>query len=282
MSDNELGYNNKIPYERIAQEMEYGKSKIQIVEMTKLIGGNTTGMASSLFFMEQAGIREKFIRIILNDDTVTTESGALYYLKGHIENKVNIGGATGLLGKAVKSKLTGEKAFNPQYSGTGIVVLEPTFGYYVLYPMDNESIIVDKSLYYCHLGNLKVEPVMQQNLSAGFAGGEGWFQTKITGSGVVALSIPVPLEEIVVYNLNNEECQVDGNFAILRSSDINFSVTKSTKGIVGTLASGEGLLNTFRGSGELWLAPTAPVYRRMAFGGISAVTGANGSMNNIQ
>lgn len=276
----EYGYENRIPYEKVLQEMKYGNSTIQIVEMTKLIGAKNNYMAQNLFFLEQAGVHEKFIRVILNNDSVTTEAGAFYYSKGNIKNNVNIGGVGGLVGKAVKSKLTGEKAFNPVYSGTGIVVLEPTFGYYVLYPMDNESIIVDKSLYYCHLGDINVKPVMQQNLSAGFAGGEGWFQTQITGSGIVALEIPVPLEELVVYNLQNERCQVDGNFAILRSSSINFSVTKSTKGIVGTMASGEGLLNTFEGSGELWLAPTAPVYNKLSFGGISSVT--SGNMNNRQ
>ena len=141
--------------------------------------------------------------------------------------------------------------------------------------------MVDKGLYYCSIGDIEVKPVMQSNFSSAIAGGEGLFQTEIKGTGVVALEIPVPVDELEIIQLNNEKAQVDGNFALLRSGNIRFSVQKSTKGIIGTMASGEGLLNTFEGTGMLWLAPTAPMYRRICMGGIGYSTNITGS-NNLQ
>jgi uncharacterized protein (AIM24 family) len=73
---------------------------------------------------------------------------------------------------------------------------------------------------------------------------------------------------------------LDGNFTILRDSRIDFAVKKSTKSIIGTLASGEGLLNTFTGSGPVIIAPTAPVYRALRFGGMEGVNAAQGGSNH--
>jgi len=68
---------------------------------------------------------------------------------------------------------------------------------------------------------------------------------------------------------------VDGNFALLRRGDIQFSVEMSSKEIINTMASGEGLLQTFRrGTGEVWLAPTQAVYNTLKLaGGTQALTG---------
>ena len=71
--------------------------------------------------------------------------------------------------------------------------------------------------------------------------------------------LDVPESEIVSYELTNgEELKVDGNFAIARTSGVSFSVTKSDKSLLGSAINGEGFLNTFKGEGTVWLAPTAP------------------------
>lgn len=268
--------------EKILDHAEIDGNKIEIVQMEQLNGAQTGAMSQYMYFMKQVNAKLKFIRITLNNGEVTTESGAFYYSKGNIQNRVETGGVTGMIGKAIKGALTQEKAFNPVYSGTGTVVLEPTFGHYALVQLENEAIVVDKGLYYCSIGKIDVKPVMQKNISSAVAGGEGLFQTKIVGTGWVVLAIPVPMDELEIFTLNNERVQVDGNFALLRSDSIKFTVTGSAKGIVGTLTSGEGLLQTFEGTGMVWLAPTAPMYSRMMYGGMTAVNMTNGSRNNNQ
>lgn len=268
--------------ERILDSATFGKDTLEIVEMTDLKGAQGGYTAQQLFFMKQAGVTLKFVRIKLNGGKVTTESGALYYSKGNIQNNVDIGGIGGVAKKMFKSALTQEAAFTPEYSGVGEIVLEPTFKHYILLEIDNDSFIVDKSLFYCSIGNIEVKPVMQNSFSSAVIGGEGLFQTQITGTGAVVLAIDVPMDEIERFNLNNERVQVDGNFAILRSSSIKFTVQKSAKGLIGSALGGEGFLQTFEGTGMVWIAPTSPVYGRMALGGMAAVNMSNGSMNNRQ
>lgn len=268
--------------EKILDSAELDGAKIEIIELTELNGAQSSQSAQTLFFAKNSNISLKFVRIRLNGGTVKTESGALYYLKGNISNTVPIGGVGGLIGKAVKKTLTKESAFNPEYKGYGEVVLEPTFAHYIIAELKNESIIVDKGLYYCSIGQIEVSPAMQKNFSSAIAGGEGFFQSKITGTGFVVLAIPVPMEEVEILRLENETVKVDGNFAILRSANIEFSVKTSGGGIVGSITGGEGLLQTFTGTGMVWLAPTAPVYRKLTTTGIAGVIASQGSSDNRQ
>jgi len=60
--------------------------------------------------------------------------------------------------------------------------------------------------------------------------------------------------------LNNEKLVVESNFSLLRKGSIDFTIEKSTKGLFGTMISGEGLVQVFRGTGEVWLAPTVGHY----------------------
>lgn len=269
-------------YERVLEEKLFGKDKLEIVELTDMRGAKSGREAEYLFYMKQAGVTMKFVRATLNGGTITTEAGALYYSKGNIENRVDVGGVGGVAKKMFKSALTQEAAFNPEYTGFGTVVLEPTFAHYIMLEIENESIIVDKGLYYCSIGNIKVKPVAQSNFSSAVIGGEGIFQTQIEGTGVVVLSVSVPLYEIEMYDLKNEKMQVDGNFAILRSSSIRFSVQKSARSLIASALGGEGFLQTFEGTGMVWIAPTSPVYTKMAYGGMEMVNLLQGSSNNRQ
>jgi uncharacterized protein (AIM24 family) len=120
---------------------------------------------------------------------------------------------------------------------------------------------------------------MQKNVSSALFGGEGLFQTRIRGTGICVFESPVPTDEVLRIDLKNETLQVDGNFALMRTGQIEFSVEKSTKGIIGTLTSGEGLLQTFRGTGSVWLAPTQDIYQKLQAGGLASMKGASRSSN---
>ena len=104
---------------------------------------------------------------------------------------------------------------------------------------------------------------MQGTVSSAIFGGEGLFQSHIAGNGVAVLYSPVPKEEIVKYQLNGDKLFVDGNFALLRNEAVQFKVERSSKKLVGSLVSGEGLLQTFNGQGEVWIAPTQGVYEKL-------------------
>ena len=49
--------------------------------------------------------------------------------------------------------------------------------------------------------------------------------------------------------------KVDGNFAICWSGSLDFTVERSGKSLAGSAVSGEGLVNVYRGTGKVLLAP---------------------------
>lgn len=260
----------------IIDSAEYGGTKIEIMEYQKLMGSTDTNSAMDLFYMEKQNMRARQVAVYLNHDKVVVEPGAMSYFKGQIEM---ISGVTmgNMLGRMFSSATTGEGVAQPEYSGTGLVVLEPSFNHFLLLNMENEDIVVDKGMFYCAQGSVEVKPIMQKNVSSALLGGEGVFQIELKGTGLVVLECAVPSCEIDVLELNNETLKVDGNFAVLRSGNIAFTVERSAKTLIGSAMSGEGLVNVYRGTGTVWLAPSIKIYN--AINGARAMGGSTKSMN---
>lgn len=257
----------------------YKNATFEIVEVNSLDGTPSADMAMQLFFANEQGLKMRFIRIHLNEASIKTEAGALYYYHGKIKSKSNIGGVSGYLTKSIKGSLTNESTIKPEYEGTGVIYLEPSTSHYLIVELDNSSLIIDKALFYCCSSEISVEPWAQKNISAALLGGEGLFQICLRGTGVAVLEMPVPLDEIQTVELEpGDECKVDGSFAIMRDASVDFAVTKSDKSLLASAKNGEGLLNTFstKVGGRVWLAPTAPFYKRMMYG----MSSSNNSSNN--
>lgn len=234
--------------------------RIDILEYQSLNGLNNSSKAENLYFMNKQNIRAKQIVIYLNNDTIKTEPGALSYMQGNIEMVSGLN-AGNIIGKMFSSKVTGEEMAQPEYKGTGMIVLEPSFKHFVVLELQaNEDVIVDKGMMYACQGSVTTRPIMQKSVSSAVAGGEGLFQIYIKGTGLVVLELPVPMEEVDIIEMTNDTLKVDGNFALLRSASMNFTVERSAKSLLGSSISGEGLVNVYRGTGQVWLAPTIKVY----------------------
>ena len=65
----------------------------------------------------------------------------------------------------------------------------------------------------------------------------------------------MPRSELIEIKLQNDVLKVDGNFAIAWSRSLKFTVERSGKTLIGSAASGEGLVNVYRGTGKVLLAP---------------------------
>ena len=74
----------------------------------------------------------------------------------------------------------------------------------------------------------------------------------------VALESNVPEGELIEVELENDELKIDGNLAVCWSSNLDFTVERSTKTLVGSAVSGEGLVNVYRGTGRVLMSPVAP------------------------
>lgn len=271
-----LNFTNKL---KMLCEME-GDSKFQILQYENLEGASDVGTALGLNIIKDNGIKLKQIRIMLEDSSVILEPEVLSYMKGDIEIRSKTGGVFGLGKKLLTSKLTGETVFKPTYSGSGEIFLEPSFGHFALVELEDDEIIVDDGMFFACEEGVEVGVAVQKNISAALLGNEGLCQTKISGSGIVALEVPVPESEIFKCVLIDDTLKVDGNFAILRTGNIDFSVEKSSKSIVGSATSGEGFVNVYRGSGEVWLVPTKSAYKDLKVRGLSEMKKPQRKMNN--
>lgn len=247
----------------VTETITRGGTTFEVLEYDALAGSEPIAVAEQVFTLNRAGVRLRQLRVRITDDAVRTEPGALQFLKGRIEMESNTGtggGFGGLMKGALAAARTGETLFKPLYRGNGELYLEPTFGHMWLMELKEQTLFADQGLFFCCEDSVKVEAHKVESFSARMAGGEGRYQTKVSGTGLVVFRIPVPRHEIVEMKLADETLQVDGSFALLRSGDVHFSVEKASATLVGAMTSGEGLLQTFRGTGSVWIAPTLPLY----------------------
>jgi uncharacterized protein (AIM24 family) len=263
---------------RTIEEVAGQNSHVRVLEYQQLLGSNNIDGARTLYYAAQTGMRLRQVQITLNNGDVLIEAGALSYMCGNIHIDTKTGGLAGFAQKALASALTNEATFKPHYVGTGEIYLEPSFGNFLLVKLDNEEMITDKGMFHASENTVTAGVAVQKNISSALFGGEGLFQTKLSGTGWVVLESPVPMLEIRRITLNNEKLQVDGNFALLRKGKIEYHVEKSTKSFMGSMQSGEGLLQTFSGTGEVWLAPTQSIYRRLQASTLATLAQASRSV----
>ena len=100
------------------------------------------------------------------------------------------------------------------------------------------------------------------NFSSAVADNEGLFNLGIQGHGILCLESPCPREELIEVTLEDDVLKVDGNFAIAWSGSLNFTVERSGKSLIGSAASGEGLVNVYKGTGKVLLAPVRQQVRK--------------------
>ena len=237
---------------------------VEIIQYDELKGSADVRTAQNLFFANQSGMHLKMVHIRLANSRVRVEPGALYFMRGYLEMKASTGG--GLMKGLKRKVVSGETFFVNEIHGSGEIFLEPTFGHFFLHSINAEEggVIVDKGLFYAGTAGLNISAVHQRNVSSSLFGGEGFFQTHISGTGVAVLYSPVPKDEILRYTLQGDKLSVDGNFALMRSASVTFRAEKSSKGWISSAVSGEGLLQTFAGTGYVWIAPTQGVYEKLA------------------
>lgn len=213
--------------------------------------------AQEAYFCNEMNIRKRQVICTLGASNITLQAGAMQWMLGDVHATTGIKGVGDLFGKAVRGKMTGESAIKPEYTGNGLLVLEPTYKHILLLDVGawNGSIVIEDGMFLACDAALKHKAVMRSNLSSAVAGNEGLFNLGLQGNGVVCLESNVPKEELVEIELHDDVLKIDGNMAIAWSGSLEFTVERSGKSLIGSAASGEGLVNVYRGSGRVLMAP---------------------------
>lgn len=219
----------------------------------------TPESAITAYFSSEMNVRRRQVICDLSQAPVTIQAGAMQWMVGDVTATTGITGVGDFFGKAVRGAVTKESAIKPEYVGTGTLVLEPTYKYILLIDVADwgNSIVLDDGLFLACYSSLQHKAVMRSNISSAVAGNEGLFNLSINGYGALCLESPCPKEELIEITLNNDVLKIDGNMALCWSGTLNFSVERSGKTLMGSAASGEGLVNVYRGTGKVLVAPTA-------------------------
>lgn len=219
----------------------------------------TPATAATAFFASQMNVRKRQLVCDLSKANITTQAGAMQWMLGNVNANSGIKGVGDLLGKAMRGKVTGESAIKPEYTGDGVLVLEPTYRHLILLNAAEwgGSVVLDDGLFLACESSLQHKAVMRSNLSSAVAGGEGLFNLSLNGIGTFCIESACPQEELIEITLDRDVLKIDGNFAIAWSGSLEFTVERSGKSLLGSAASGEGLVNVYRGSGKVLMMPTA-------------------------
>ncbi len=213
--------------------------------------------AQTAFYAAEMNVRRRQLVCDVNHSNITIQAGAMQWMAGDVKATTGIKGVGDFIGKTFRGKVTKESAIKPEYTGTGKLVLEPTYKHILLIDVAdwNHSIIIEDGMFLACESELQHKAVMRSNLSSAALGGEGLFNLGITGSGVIALESDVPREELIEIELEDDELKIDGNMAVVWSGSLEFTVERSGKTFMGSAASGEGLVNVYRGTGKVLMAP---------------------------
>ena len=219
----------------------------------------TPSSAITAYYSAQMNVRKRQLVCDLSKAQVTIQAGAMQWMLGNVNATTGIKGVGDLFSKAVRGKASGESAIKPEYTGDGLLVLELTYRHLIL--MDaaewGGSVVLADGLFLACDSRLQHKAVMRSNLSSAVAGGEGLFNLSLNGSGTFCIESECPREELVEITLQNDVLKIDGNYAIAWSSSLEFTVERSGKSLIGSAASGEGLVNVYRGTGKVLMMPTA-------------------------
>ena len=217
----------------------------------------TPETAMTAYYSAQMNVKKRQLLCDLSKSPITTQAGAMQWMVGNTNATTGLKNVGDFFKKTIRGSVTGESAIKPEYKGTGEIILEPTNKYLVL--LDAEewegNVVLEDGLFLACESSLKHKAVMRSNVSSAVLGGEGLFNLSLQGKGTFCIESYCPKEELIIVELEDDVLKIDGNMAIVWSGSLNFTVERSGKSLIGSAASGEGLVNVYRGTGKVLMCP---------------------------
>ena len=138
-----------------------------------------------------------------------------------------------------------------------MLVCEPTWRHLLIIDLAQwgGSVVLNDGLFLACDSTLHHDLQRRSNMSSALAGNEGLFNLRLDGQGFAVLESPCPQTEVLYIDLTNDEVKIDGNYALAWTSGLQFTVERSGKSLIGSAVGGEGLVNVYRGTGRIMMAP---------------------------
>lgn len=243
--------------ENEARKVIETKGAFSVVEYEKDMSVAARNAEQAYFASAMSYRKRQLVADVINDKGIIAQKGMLQMLLGKVEPQTGIENVGDLMKKFVGGKVTGENAIKPHYRGKGMLILEPTYKYIIIEEMStwNNKLAVEDGLFLACEDSIELKISARTNLSSAALGGEGLFNITFEGNGYIALESPVPRDELVEITLVDDVVKIDGSMAIAWSKELEFTVERTTPTIIGSIAAGEGLVNVYRGTGKILVAP---------------------------
>ena len=108
------------------------KGCFSVIEYKKDISVHPTA-AQTAYFMSVMNVRQRQVLCNINPMCgVAMQAGAMQWMAGDVSMTTGVKSAGDLISKGLKGKVTGESAIKPEYTGQGVVMLEPTYKHLIL------------------------------------------------------------------------------------------------------------------------------------------------------
>jgi uncharacterized protein (TIGR00266 family) len=187
------------------------------------------------------------------DEEIRAESGAMVSHDRSVEMETN---ATGGFLKSLSRAFGGESFFQNTFRATApgdVQFAPPLPGDLTHVPLDDETLYVQSGSYIA--GDTALDVETKFGGARTFFGGEGLFLLRVTGTGPLFLSSYGAIHEV---ELSEEDPFVVDTGHIVAFEDTADFTVRRVGGLKSTLASGEGLVCEFTGSGTVWLQSRSP------------------------
>lgn len=225
------------------------ESKFQILKYDSLNGGTNLSGTLAIKSIEASGQRLKQIRIVLSDSGVKLQDDVLSYMKGYIERSDIVHEYKGIKKILFEGKHLIDPNIKAVFRGNGEILLKPSFSDFTLIELVDEEIIINDDIFYACDEEINIFLISNN---------DNYKEIKLSGSGIVAIKLPVPESEIIRCKLFNDKLVVNDDLVILKSNNIKISVERYERLIQDDII--EEYNTVYSGVGEVWLLPTRSTY----------------------
>lgn len=129
--------------------------------------------AQTAWFANEMNVRKRQLLCMLTGNQVITQAGAMQWMLGNVQATTGVKGVGDLVGKMFKGAASGESVIKPEYTGRGVLMLEPTYKHIILVDLADwgGAITLDDGLFLACDGTMKLDVQARSNFSSAVAGG---------------------------------------------------------------------------------------------------------------
>ena len=134
--------------------------------------------AEAEYYGSKMGVHRRQLVIDMNGgNTAVVQAGAMQWMAGNVIATSGVKGVGDFFGKALRGAVTKESAVKPEYKGTGILVLEPTYKHIILVDVEQwgSGITIEDGMFYACDGTVRQNLVARRTLSSAALDNEGLY-----------------------------------------------------------------------------------------------------------